>query len=332
MTQPALPPIPGARHAFRVVHAGSPMLRIRYRRGVAFGPHGFPDWTPYARALVELPPAPSDFGMDEARVLNVLTANETMTRTGDQLWAAGTGTPVGWTWAHLAGTRRLALVPIELHGAARHLGGVSTGAADRSRRGLPVEDGPPPPIHFAARLSPEAVGKVEERLGYALPPAYRDFLVRTNGGRPAWPAVHPRFGFVVDQPFFGVARQDWLQDLVYANAWFRDRLTPEFLAVGYVQGGLIAVRVRGGDEGSVWYWDDDDPRDTDAYGAADVADRLLHRCADGFAAFWRALREVPSSLRAIAERDAAGGHASPVWDERMGADLPAARRAPEALP
>ncbi|WP_370651461.1 SMI1/KNR4 family protein [Frankia sp. Cj3] len=225
--------IPGGRYAFQIVHAGSPMLRIRYRDGILAGPHGFPDWIPYARAVVQLPPCSPDLGVDEARVVDVLTANNTMAAGGDALWAdvCPGATPAGWTWAHLPAvwsrTRRIALVPVELHGAYRHLGGVSTGSADRARRGLAMHGGTPPRIRLTHRLSGEVLERLEERLGYGLPAGYRSFLLRTNGGCPAWPAVHPGFGFVADQPFFGMARQDWLQDLAYANAWFGDRLTSE---------------------------------------------------------------------------------------------------------
>jgi hypothetical protein len=318
--------IPGARHAFQVVHPGSPMLRIRYRQGVAIDPHGFPDWTPYARVVVDLPPLPAGFGVDAARVLDVVTANLVAPDAADPDAAAVGRTPAGWTWAHLAMTRRVALVPAELHAAFRHLGGVSTGAADPLRRGLAVDTAVPPPIGFAERLAPEAVARIEERLGLPLPGGFRDFLARTNGGWPRWPAVHPRFGFVVDQPLLGAARTDWMQDLCHANAWFTDRFTADWLAVGHVQGGLLAVRVRGGDEGSVWYWDDDDPRALDGDTAEDVCDRLLHRCADDFAAFWHALRAIPAPLRELAARTVAEERAGRVDDERIGTALPAARR------
>jgi hypothetical protein len=331
MTRSTTAPIVGARHAFQVIHPGSPMLRVRYVDGVAVDPYGFPDWIPLARAVIELPAVASDLGPDEVRVLDVLIANETAAAGGDPLWQAlepGT-TPVGWTWAHLGRTRQVALVPVELHGAFRHLGGVSTGGVDPARRGLAVDDATPPEIHVDSRLSDEAVDKVERHLGYALPGAYRSLLVRTNGGGPARPAVHPRFGFVVDQPMFGLARPDRLQDLVYANAWFGDRLTPEWLAVGYVQGGLIAVRVRGEGRGSVAYLDDDDPRDRDGYGAAEVCARLLQHCADDFTSFWRALRGVPTSLRARARTVAAQGQALMVTPPRLGAGLPPTKRRPD---
>jgi len=342
MTEAVRPRIAGGGYAFQTVRPASPMLRIRYRSGVAVDPHGFPDWLPYARAVVELPPVDGGHGVDEARVLDVLTANETLAGAGDPLFprdhdsagaaapipAGAAATPAGWAWAHLALTRRVALVPAELHGSFRHLGGVSTGTADRSRRGLPVDGGSPPPLRFSERLADPAVRAVEQRLGVRLPPAYRDFLLRTNGGSPARPAVHPAFGFLLDQPLFGTARPDWLWDLAYANAWFGDRLTADWLAIGYVQGGLLAVKVRSTDIDSVWYFDDDDPRATDADSAAEVCGRLLHRCADDFATFWRALREPPTGLRERARAGAAAGRATLVGDERLGSALPPARRAP----
>jgi hypothetical protein len=180
--------------------------------------------------------------------------------------------------------------------------------------------------HGTHRLHTDAVTKVEEHLGYPLPPAYRAFLIATNGGRPAVPAVHPRFGFLADQPFFGLVRGDPLQTLQYANDWFTDRLTPDHLAIGYVQGGLIVLRVHGPDTGSVWYLDDDDPRDADDYGPEEICARLLHRCADDVDAFWDALRVAPYSLRRLAAEVVAQGAARAVAVDGAGAGLPRTHR------
>jgi hypothetical protein len=223
-------------------------------------------------------------------------------------------------------TRELALVPVELYGSFRHQGGVSTGRVDRTRRGLTGVPGPAPRLLVQERLSTDAVAAVRKRFGHPLPAAYVHALARANGGQPNFPAVHAEAGFVFDQRLFGLARGDWLQDLVYANAWFADRLTADFLAVAYVHGGLLAVKVRGGDEGSVWWYDDDDPRDDDSYRAAEVCDRLLHRIADDFTAFWLALGPVPDVL---AERAAAlAAHAGPglVHPSDLGTALPPSHR------
>ena len=328
--------IAGARYAFRVAHAAAPMVRVRYRYGVPVDPWGFPDWTPYARTLVALPPALPDLTVDQARVVDVRTADRVARHTDDPLWTDSVGTPVGWTWAHVARSRNIALVPVELHASFRHLGGVSTGAARATgrgratagrgvtaRRGRTAGEGDPPRILVAERLSAAAVDAVEDHLRVALPPAYRAFLGRTNGGAPAVPTVHPGYGFVLDQPLFGV-RDDRVQDLGYANAWFGDRLTADWLAIGYVQGGLLAVAVRGAEVGAVGYLDDDDPRDRDGFTAEDVCARLLHRVAGDFASFWAALRPVPSDLEDLAASAAAG--AEPVTPDGLGALLPATHR------
>jgi hypothetical protein len=153
-------------------------------------------------------------------------------------------------------------------------------------------------------LAEAALGPAEAALGYRLPASYRAFLLATNGARPSVPAVHPGHGFVADQYLLGLGREDWMADLVYANGWFGERLTSDFLVAGHVQGGLLALKVRGADTGSVWYLDDDDPRDADTFDAARRV-ALLHRVGDDFDGFWSALRPVPYWLRRLA-RDVAG--------------------------
>ncbi|GLY01600.1 hypothetical protein Acsp01_19790 [Actinoplanes sp. NBRC 101535] len=315
--------IAGARYAFQVAHPAAPMLRVRYRHGVPVDPWGFPDWTPYARTMVELPPAIADLTLDEARVVDVRAAETVARASGDPLWDGTVGTPPGWTWAHAAQERRLALVPAELHASFRHLGGVSVAASRAPGRGLTARGGEAPRVLLSERLSDEAVAKAEDLLGVRLPYAYREFLQRTNGGAPGMPAVLPGWGFVLDQPLFGF-RDDRAQDLSYANAWFGDRLTPDWLAIGFVQGGLLLLRVRGEDAGAIGYLDDDDPRDRDAFTAADVCERLLSRVADDFAAFWTALRGVPHDLEELAANAAAG--AEQVFPDGCGVLLPTSHR------
>ncbi|HEX6074601.1 MAG TPA: HNH endonuclease, partial [Micromonosporaceae bacterium] len=125
---------PASRFAGQVVRFAAPLLRIRYPDGVYVNLTGFPEWTPYARVIVELPPP--EGAVD--KVLDVLAANALL--AGDPLWDTPDGdgpvsTPDGWTWAHLGMTRRMALLPVEAHAAFRHAGGLAT---------LPATQGPGP--------------------------------------------------------------------------------------------------------------------------------------------------------------------------------------------
>jgi hypothetical protein len=283
--------VPGARYAGQIIHPGSPILRIRHRHGVVITPYGLPDWTPYASRLVRMPEPPTDLGRDELRVVDVLAANRYCG------WAV---TPAGWTWAHMGMSRQLALVPVELHGSFRHAGGLSTLGAfpGANRPGLRLDPAAERITPIGEELVPEPVmARLEEHLGYPLPPAYRAFLARTNGPGPDRAAVHPRHGLVFDQRMFGIGRTDRHQDVIYADACVRDRLTPQFLAIGYVHGGLLAVRVDGPDADSVWFWDADDPRADDRHTAEHICAELLYRCAADIDAFWATIASPAQRLR-----------------------------------
>ncbi len=318
---------PGAQYALRLVNFGAPVVRQRYDRGVPVNPDGFPDWEFQARALVELPEPPAGLTVDEIRVVDVLAANALLARDGtDPLWTPGDlRTPPGWTWAHLGGARQLAAVPIELHASFRHAGGVSE-LPGSAGRGLRV-DYQPTPVGVAGplqRVIEPVLKELEALLGVELPPRYREFLAQTNGATPDGPGVLPGFGFIADQPFFGLTRQDPAEDLVVANQYTGDRFTADFLGIGWVQGGTLAVRLRGEDRDSIWWYDDDDPRADASDDAAAVSDRLLHRCADHVDQFWQRLARPSRALLELAA-------AAPVRQLRpdtLGDSLPPERRAP----
>jgi hypothetical protein len=325
--------LPGSRWAAQIRHFDSPVLRVRYRGGVVVNPYGLPEWDLMARAMVRLPEPEPGLTVDETRVADVLTANEVMTALGDPLWDFTAGdhvarTPPGWAWAHLFGTRDLALVPGEALLAFRHAGGVATMRVDRRRRGLLVDDRRPVPVDPSEQVPEAVLARIEDQLGHPLPPAYRRFLAATNGGTPAVPGVHAGHGFVADQRFFGIATDDRHLDLLYANSWFRDRLTDDFLAIAPMQGGLLATKLRGPDAGSVWYWDDDDPRDDDRLDAAAICDGLLARCADDVEGFLTALSVPPLRLLRVVDARVHGGGAIAIRTPAMGRSLPRNRRPP----
>ena len=107
---------------------------------------------------------------------------------------------------------------------------------------------------------------VEEDLGYRLPGAYRSFLKAAGGCAPVGAALDAELGLLIDQPFFTVRDEAAVNDLVYINKCLRDHLTKDYLAVGFVQGGLLAVKVKGERIGSVWFCAYDDARDVDPAG------------------------------------------------------------------
>jgi hypothetical protein len=323
------------------VHLRPPPLRLRYRHGVYIDLRGYPDWQPYAAAMVRIAPVPSGVTVDEARLVDVLIANRLVARAiaGAAAGAyAADRAPAGWVWAHLGATRHLALVPVELHAAFRHRGGVSGMRVTVAGRGLPTgnpggtgnadETGAPVRFRPVRTVSAEAIEKLEGWLGYRLPDGYRDFLGTTNGGLPLAAAVLPGTGLLLDQPLFGLAAEDRMQDLAYANLWLRDRLTRDFLAIGHVQGGLLVLKVRGQDTGSVWYWDDDDARDDERYEPAVICRDLLLRCAADFPALLAGLTTAPPSLSAAADRAIDGGRAELFRPDGVGDALPKPRRPP----
>ncbi len=323
----------GSSAAGRVIHLAAPPLRLRYRHGVYIDLRGYPDWHPYAAAMVTVPSAPPGLSANQVRVFRVVTANQLIAAATSAMTPAGCA-PAGWVWAHLGRTEAaasviMALVPAELHGAFRHRGAVADiPAPNPGAPGSGTDASAPAPVAIrpAGTVSAEAVAAFESWLGYRLPDSYRDFLAATNGGRPAGAATLAGSGIVADQPWFGLAAPDRMHDVAYANLWMRDRLAPGYLAIGYVQGGLLVLRARGEDAGSVWHWDDDDRRDDERYQPDIICRDLLRPCAPDVADLCKRLSPVPDRLLALAARSIASGAAKLVPSEGMGAALPRSHR------
>ena len=324
---PALSAIPNGQLAGRLIEFSDPMLDERFPRGVYLNLHGYPDFSVYARLAVEIAEPPSGLSTDEIRVTDILAANVLGLHSGDPLWQQGrppTVTPDGWTWVHEARTRRLFLVPVELNASFRHHGGVATLNADRSKSGL-LQEGMLEPVAFerSGAVPEEDLARLESQLGFPLPVSYRRFLGGTDGGRPLGPAVNLACGFIIDNWLFGLRRDNPYQELIRANATLYDRFTEEFLGIGYVQGGMLALKIRGADVGSVWYFDDDDLRDHDQRDAASVCAELLVRVGNDFDDFARHLVAVPAQFHEIAESAVSSGHANQVTDlPYLGSALP----------
>lgn len=219
----------------------------------------------------------------------------------------------GITWRVAAW---MELVPVEVKALLRHHGGLATAAVDQNRRGTrPLQE--TRPAHFRLPKGSVAVGEqqilgVEEDLGYRLPGAYRSFLKAAGGSAPVGAALDAELGLLVDQPFFTVREEAAVNDLVYVNKCLRDHFTKDFLGVGFVQGGILAVKVRGSDVGSVWFCAYDDARDQDGWGVQERVDRLLLPCGEDFDAFLQRLAGNPPELETVANLMVDGGFARAV--------------------
>jgi hypothetical protein len=310
---------PNAAYAGQVVHFPDPVRAARHPRGVRIDERGYPDFSPYARAAAEIAEPPEGFGVDELRLTDYVSANAALAATGHELWdtVPAVATPHGWTWHHVLGARRLELVPVEVKALLRHHGGIATAAVDQGKRGTrPLQE--TRPAHFGLPKSGVAVSEaqvqqVEEDLGYRLPGAYRSFLKAAGGCAPVGTALDAELGLLIDQPFFTVREEAAVNDLVYVNKCLRDHLTKDYLGVGFVQGGLLAVKVKGERIGSVWFCAYDDARDVDpSWAPADRVERLLLPCGEDFDQFLARLAGNPPELETVANLMVDGGFARSV--------------------
>ncbi|MGW5349969.1 SMI1/KNR4 family protein [Streptomyces sp. NPDC004031] len=313
---------PNVAYAGQVVHFPDPVRAARYPQGVWVDTEGHPDFSPFARAAAEIAEPPEGFGIDELRLTDYVSANAALHAAGHELWASlpPVATPHGWTWHHVAGTRRLELVPAEVKALLRHHGGLADSVADHSKRGTrPLQE--TRPVHFelpidAVAVTEAQVRDVEEELGYRLPGSYRAFLKAAGGCAPRGVALDPDLGLLIDQPFFTVRDAAAVNDLVYVNKCLRDHLTKDYLAVGYVQGGLLAVKVKGQDAGTVWFCAYDDARDGDDWDTpADRVADLLLPCGQSLDAFLLRLAGNPPELATVANLMVDGGFATAVQVE-----------------
>jgi hypothetical protein len=327
---------PNAAYAGQVVHFPDPLRSRQYPDGVRIDGQGHPDFGPYVRAAVEVADPPDGFGVDELRLTDYVSANAAQYAQGHELWAdveSSVVTPTGWTWHHSVGaarpgSRRMELIPVEVKGLLRHHAGLATSSADHGKRGTrPLQERRP--VHFPlgaggdapetadfsfGGVAEERVQVAEEGLGYSLPGPYRTFLKAAGGRAPKGVALDTDLGVLVDQPFLTLREERGLDDLVYVNKCLRDHLTKDHLGVGYVQGGLIALKVKGSAIGSVWFLPYDDARDDGNPGLtpAQRCERLLLPCGDDFDAFLLRLAGNPPELQTVAELMVDGGFARTV--------------------
>ncbi|GAA2751170.1 MULTISPECIES: SMI1/KNR4 family protein [Kitasatospora] len=326
--RPGAAAVPNSAYAGQVVQFPDPVRAELHPAGVRVDEYGFPDFAPYAAAAAEVADPPQGFGVDELRLTDYVSANAALYTEGHPLWAdvdSAVATPPGWTWHHVVGRaapglRRMELVPVEVKALLRHHGGLARSSADHSRRGTrPLQEHRPAHLSLARdggdpiAVPEDLVQRAEQRLGHPLPAAYRSFLKLAGGRAPAGVALDVEFGLLLDQPFLTLSEEYGIHDLVYANKCLRDHLTKDYLGVAYVQGGLLALKVRGERTGSVWFCPYDDARDDGSDEPAEArVERLLLPCGDTFDDFLLRLAGSPPELETVAELMVDGGFARAV--------------------
>jgi hypothetical protein len=146
------------------------------------------------------------------------------------------------------------------------------------------EGGPP--------LDENALGSFEKKRGLALPAPYREFLLATNGGRPARDLFRLR-RLENDAPgrihlFFGVNDPVASCNLDWNLKVFGDRIPAALLPIATTEGAdKICLRVVGAGAGAIVYWD----------GHARAGEPNLSLLADDFASFVASLRSDELSPR-----------------------------------
>ncbi|WP_084040855.1 HNH endonuclease [Gracilibacillus boraciitolerans] len=94
----------------REVYKLSDDLGKKYPKGVKFSKEGFPDFSPYSKANIEIEGLIGDHYFDFKK------ANEAIGLKN---------IPSGYTWHHVEDGKTMMLVPSDIHGAVRHTGGAS---------------------------------------------------------------------------------------------------------------------------------------------------------------------------------------------------------------
>ncbi|CAG9263453.1 tRNA nuclease CdiA-2 [Burkholderia diffusa] len=85
-----------------------PEIQQKYPQGVKFNSQGFPDFSPYAKAKVNVQGLTGDYRTDEAISNKKVGLSET---------------PDGYVWHHVENAQTMLLIPQDLHNAVRHTGG-----------------------------------------------------------------------------------------------------------------------------------------------------------------------------------------------------------------
>jgi len=118
------------------------------------------------------------------------------------------------------------------------------------------EDSGPP-------IEEKDVAELERKLGVTLPPDYRAFLLRTNGGRPTPEDAFgdEEFGSILDM-FYAVKHEEPYSTICHQQRASRNRIPEDLLPIGYDAGSNeVCIGIGPDNYGKVYFWSMDDEED-----------------------------------------------------------------------
>jgi hypothetical protein len=138
-------------------------------------------------------------------------------------------------------------------------------------------------------ITPADLDDFERAESVALPPEYRDFLLKNNGGRPRDNIADvPDFDEVAVNNFFGL-RPGEMYDLRREAAVYEGRIPPDTIPIADDPGGnLFLLSLAEDSKGAVYFWDHEEEPEDEATDWSDFEN--VYPIADSFDEFLAGLR------------------------------------------
>jgi hypothetical protein len=133
----------------------------------------------------------------------------------------------------------------------------------------------------------------EQKIGTSLPPEYRNFLLKYNGGRPTlyiFPETKDLYPLALSD-LFGLNTEKDYDNLLHKIDIYDGRIHPSFISIGDDPGGdQFVLGIRGKFKGKVYYWDHNSELENDEFTENELPENM-YLLADSFDEFIDKLEE-----------------------------------------